>query len=721
MNYEDQKKKGQRRNLNQESTKGNKFTSQLHTDNRQETQSQADLIASIQRQALANQPSYTNKSKSVVQQKENKTGLPDNLKSGIENLSGYSMDDVNVHYNSNKPKQLQAHAFAQGTDIHVASGQEKHLPHEAWHVAQQKQGRVKPTLQMKGNVPVNDDAGLEKEADVMGAKAVQLKQTDKNVTEQSVQTPTIQRAPDESIRKVTDDRMNDLVDNVSDMLKRLMKKSKDWEQELSKKGKELGEGQVDKLTTKKKKGPSKKDQIMKIVVKRSLKLWWNNLSLEEKADAVGKTTSGVGQVMSSIVSGITGFFGRGGDDEEAEKEPATKEEIEADFTALINQDSLEAMYEVARGYRKINAEIEKVKAKVKEGAGEAGGTVGAFVGDMINSQNFTSKWKKEEKLFNVARLRYEMLKESIKNNDDTERYVLEQESIEDVLHARLQGPYHIINHPERFADKESINNVIEICSIARHNLKGAQSERQGIVYSVLGDTGRTLGRLVERGTDMLGITHSDEDRAPLQGNLLTNIKAVCNNKKWSSFTYGLFKDKPNGVKDALAAIDSSKTDKENLEAIKTVFTKPEDDLKITDDAIKVEMKKLNDIRKDIMTLKERLGIVNVVDETTKEVSEINSQERLYKGVEKFTKKAELLGKEAEEKSSAAQLPLLYKQQKDLEKKIAGGSNRKPLTQMFYSAIKNIDVDDKVSLNKAMAVMADIQQELNTKKFKKQLT
>lgn len=111
----------------------------------------------------------------TVQKVENNTGLPDQLKSGVENLSGQSLDDVKVHYNSDKPSQLQAHAYAQGTDIHVAPGQEKHLPHEAWHVVQQKQGRVKPTMQMKGKVNVNDDAGLEKEADVMGAKALSLK------------------------------------------------------------------------------------------------------------------------------------------------------------------------------------------------------------------------------------------------------------------------------------------------------------------------------------------------------------------------------------------------------------------------------------------------------------------------------------------------------------------------------------------------------------------
>ncbi|HEX2900983.1 MAG TPA: DUF4157 domain-containing protein, partial [Bacteroidia bacterium] len=107
----------------------------------------------------------------VSQRKENRTGLPDDLKSGIEGLSGMSMDDVRVHYNSDKPAAMQAHAFAQGSEIHVASGQERHLPHEAWHVVQQKQGRVKPTAQLK-QAPINDDDALEREADVMGAKAL---------------------------------------------------------------------------------------------------------------------------------------------------------------------------------------------------------------------------------------------------------------------------------------------------------------------------------------------------------------------------------------------------------------------------------------------------------------------------------------------------------------------------------------------------------------------
>ena len=126
---------------------------------------------------------YTAKQQHPIQKKaspepgvsKNNTGLPDTLKTGMENLSGMSLDDVKVHRNSDKPAQLQAHAYAQGTDIHLGPGQEKHLPHELGHVVQQKQGRVKPTLQMKGKVNVNDDAGLEKEADVMGAKAIQGK------------------------------------------------------------------------------------------------------------------------------------------------------------------------------------------------------------------------------------------------------------------------------------------------------------------------------------------------------------------------------------------------------------------------------------------------------------------------------------------------------------------------------------------------------------------
>ncbi|MCR2807076.1 eCIS core domain-containing protein [Paenibacillus soyae] len=141
-------------------------------------------------------------------------GLPDTLRTGVEQLSGMDLNDVKVHYNSDKPKALNALAYAQGNEIHLGPGQEKHLPHEAWHVVQQRQGRVKPTVQLKAaaiqeeelereteeepvqlkaaaiqeeeeleqesdgivqlKAMINDDEGLEREADEMGSRALQL-------------------------------------------------------------------------------------------------------------------------------------------------------------------------------------------------------------------------------------------------------------------------------------------------------------------------------------------------------------------------------------------------------------------------------------------------------------------------------------------------------------------------------------------------------------------
>lgn len=101
-------------------------------------------------------------------------GLPASLKTGIETLSGMSMDHVKVHTNSSEPARINAHAYTQGSDIYLAPGQEKYLAHEAWHVVQQAQGRVMPTMQMKGGSLINDDKALESEADAMGDKATSV-------------------------------------------------------------------------------------------------------------------------------------------------------------------------------------------------------------------------------------------------------------------------------------------------------------------------------------------------------------------------------------------------------------------------------------------------------------------------------------------------------------------------------------------------------------------
>lgn len=102
--------------------------------------------------------------------RENKTGLPAELKEGIENLSSHLMDDLRVHYNSTEPTQLNAHAYEQGNEIHLSPEEQQQLPHKAWHVVQQKQSNIKIAIQLKGN-PINNEKELEKEAEDRGLKA----------------------------------------------------------------------------------------------------------------------------------------------------------------------------------------------------------------------------------------------------------------------------------------------------------------------------------------------------------------------------------------------------------------------------------------------------------------------------------------------------------------------------------------------------------------------
>ena len=128
---------------------------------------QGKVIGTVQRQERPEEE------EPLQTKRENNTGMPDNLKAGVESLSGIDVSDVQVHYNSSKPAEVGALAYTQGTNIHVALGQKRHLPHEAWHVVQQVQGRVRPTMQLKG-IAINDHAELEREADEFGERATQI-------------------------------------------------------------------------------------------------------------------------------------------------------------------------------------------------------------------------------------------------------------------------------------------------------------------------------------------------------------------------------------------------------------------------------------------------------------------------------------------------------------------------------------------------------------------
>jgi hypothetical protein len=103
--------------------------------------------------------------------------LPDAVRGKMESSFGTDFSSVRVHQGQ-QAESLGALAYTQGADIHFAPGQyqpdsqpgQELIGHELAHVVQQSQGRVAATTQAKG-VAVNDDQGLEREADEMGRKA----------------------------------------------------------------------------------------------------------------------------------------------------------------------------------------------------------------------------------------------------------------------------------------------------------------------------------------------------------------------------------------------------------------------------------------------------------------------------------------------------------------------------------------------------------------------
>ncbi len=104
----------------------------------------------------------------VAQRSANNTGMPKRLKQAMETFSGMDLFDVRVHYNSPKPAQLNAHAYTQGAEIHMAPGQAQHLSHEVGHVVQQRLG-MGPTTQFAGQA-INDDPALERQATPWGVR-----------------------------------------------------------------------------------------------------------------------------------------------------------------------------------------------------------------------------------------------------------------------------------------------------------------------------------------------------------------------------------------------------------------------------------------------------------------------------------------------------------------------------------------------------------------------
>lgn len=119
------------------------------------------------------------------------TTLPASMHGPVAQQYGLDASSVNIHPESEQAPAMNALAFTQGNAIHFAPGQyspetksgKELIGHELTHVVQQQQGRVGTSnnKQAKSNL-INDDAGLEKEADQQGSQfanaAVQKKEAE---------------------------------------------------------------------------------------------------------------------------------------------------------------------------------------------------------------------------------------------------------------------------------------------------------------------------------------------------------------------------------------------------------------------------------------------------------------------------------------------------------------------------------------------------------------
>jgi len=540
--------------------KSNKANTSQFKDERPET------LAINQLQSMAN-----DYSSQPIQNKKNDTGLPDQLKSGIENASGYSMDDVKVHRNSAKPAQLNAHAYAQGSEIHLGSGQEKHLAHEAWHVVQQKQGRVQPTKQMNGSVNINDDAGLEKEADAMGGKVAQAKgKSEQGSTVRAVGTTT-QLVEDESKRQETDVRMDHLVLEAKVILKFLKKQGEDWAKIYGEKGKEQAQTMVkDKLAGKKKDYPAE-------IRREALKRYWASLSAEEKLELVseaGGILSKVAKVMASaglqVASAAIQSSGSGSSkpkkekEEEPAKKPAKKTRSSPSIAWIseLTTDDLDNLYQVYKQKKKVMSKIDEYQQKLVNESGKIGKAVGAYVGGKKTQLEFVNRVNERKQDFTVAKKRYLFLLATIEKNKDKARYKEELDALLDVF-VNLRGPAAIYLG---LFDFEKQDEFSELCSIALGNLKAANIKRPAYVMV------EKVGSAIVSGFKMVkdfvsGKGPEEEERLQqvlesAQETAATNL-AITVGKSWGGIT--TFWSKPAGVSAISKAISKGKSPKDKLQ------------------------------------------------------------------------------------------------------------------------------------------------------------
>ena len=514
-----------------------------------------------QLQQLANETKGTNP---ILQKKENNTGLPDQLKSGVENLSGHSMDDVKVHYNSNKPAQLNAHAYAQGTDIHLSAGQEKHLPHEAWHVVQQKQGRVQPTKQLKEKVNINDDESLEKEADMMGAKALQAKSSNAEGLKVQASGTTIQRVKEATIRPQTDARMTNLKKETTGILKLMKELGEDWEKKYGKLAKEKAKAKTKSVLE------GEETDYPAEIRKAALRELWSQLSPEEKLQMATEAAKLGGKALSAVVSngwdGLRGVSASSGGS--SKKKSKGKQEAKSSssnsvvelpkmgslgFLSDLTENDLRDLYEIYKVRKKALDKIAEAKAKIEDTAGEIGEFFGEQAGKIRNEADFNKRMKLQRQGFMVAKKRLDLLREAIVENEDSDRYQNELDALDYALNS-LSGP--------AIAYKIDLNESCrskhpDLCQDAIGYIQGSGPilTRDNDLSDVGASAKGFFGSLLE------GSDSKEQKLRAAQGQMATALETAVD-KKWGAFTSWGWT--PTAVKTIRKNLPRTKAAKEKL-------------------------------------------------------------------------------------------------------------------------------------------------------------
>lgn len=497
---------------------------------------------------------------------ENKTGLPDNLKAGIENLSGYSMNDVKVHYNSSKPAQLNAHAYAQGTDIHLGSGQEKHLAHEAWHVVQQKQGRVQPTTQMKGGVNVNNDVSLEREADVMGGKALQAKKVIPAPIQMRFAGKTVQLAKDEGKQSLIDSRMDDLKKEAVSVLEVMRALGENWEEQYREKGKSKAEKKTKDLLD------GKKSDTSAEVRKKILKEVWSHLTTEEKLELVGEVTKAGAKAVGALAKAgweglkmLVNSSGSSTKDQSNEKQEESEEKVGSiSFLNELTQEDINMVYEAFKAKRKVTKKIEEAKAKVTEGAGKAGGKIGEMVGKFRDEMDFDKRMKAQKQEFMVIRKKYELLNEAIGENEDMLRYKQESDVLYSAFMNGISGPAKVYAYSLNEAGRKDYPDV---CIDAIAAIKGSKRYK-GFQKGVKAGISEGWKGVKSGVSNFFEDSSSKENKLENAQNGMASTLNTVLGKSWSKFTkYSLFAGgAPSGVTNIKKGVESKNSDIDKLNA-----------------------------------------------------------------------------------------------------------------------------------------------------------